>query len=80
MRIVSRVTSNQLLAKGCSNIIVLLCNAETERVEGLMSKRQDIKKKCSENFIECFAQSKNGMAKYMSTKKNFLTILKSKIF
>ena len=32
---------------------------------------QDITKKCSENFIECFSYKKNGMAKCVSTKNFF---------
>ena len=35
------------------------------------SKIEDFKKKCSENFIEYFSHSKNGMAKCVSTKKFF---------
>ena len=32
------------------------------------NKMQDIKKKCSENIIEFFLHSKNGMVKFVSTK------------
>ena len=33
------------------------------------NKIQDIKEKCSENFIECFSYSKNGIVKCVSTQK-----------
>ena len=33
---VSTITSKQLFTKRCSNVIVLLCTAETERVQNLM--------------------------------------------
>ena len=35
------------------------------------SKIQDIKKKCSGNFIEYFSHSKNGITKCVGTKKLF---------
>ena len=44
------------------------------------SKMQDIKKECSENFIEYFTHSKNGITKCVRTQNIFSIILNSKMF
>ena len=45
LRKMSTLTSKQLSAKRCSNVIALLCTAETERIQSLMKKmaRTDFK-------------------------------------